>query len=265
MAGIEIPGLYRKFRLLIAYGHAKDWDELAFRFGAKASTLKWWGNGSDVRAPDQLPSKHLEALLDIIGDALAPETAPDTVQSIAFGSAADFEEALRRRDPGLLEALLDAEADRENIHLFLKSGSAGLVETEEEAAMGSNLVVPLDAWFRIECTAPRAVRHAIVLQNAQKIWGTVPLATSENRRRIFIPGYGPDGSPAFMRERSLAGINRFIVFQTHAPPPPAIMDHLKAGVALDYTALSSLIDFYSAQRTDQRHLFLLELTIGERA
>lgn len=95
MAKIQIPGLYRKFRLLIDYGRVEDWEALGALFGAKPSTVKWWGHGNVHRPPDQLPSQHLEKFVALVAGALPPEISPETVKDLVHGPVASFEAALR--------------------------------------------------------------------------------------------------------------------------------------------------------------------------
>jgi hypothetical protein len=265
MAGVEIPDLYRKCRILIDYGAVPSWAELGEKFGVKPATVKWWGQGSAVRARDSLPSQHLESLIDIVTDALPPDASPETIQGLVFGPASAFEEALRRRDPALLDHLLETEADRTSMQLILRSSETGLVEIDQPTMPQPKVTVGPGAWFRIECRSQRPVRHAVAIQNCRQIWGVVPIDIADDAHRMLAPGLNPAGEAIFMREKDLLGLNRFIVFQTEKPAPHAIGERMKLGIALDYPALATLIDFYRAQPEITRRLYLLEIRIGEDA
>lgn len=263
VAGIEIPGIYRKFRLLIEYQHAAGWDDFAKHFGVAEGTVKGWGQGNAGQARDALPPRHLERFESLIKQALPGNAGPDRVREIVYGPALLLEQALRANAPAALDELLEAEADRGRIRLVRKPLQPNLIERERDGPERPVPSLALDAFFRIACDAPFPVRHAVALQQAQRLWGFVPAEIDPSMRRILLPGFKEDGSPDFMRERTQTGLHRFIVFQTADAIPIPIAPPDRAAVTLDPATLAGIVAFYRAQRETARHLYLLELKIGD--
>ncbi|GAB6843727.1 hypothetical protein HNR00_003407 [Methylorubrum rhodinum] len=262
MAPIEIPDIYRKFRLLIEYSHASGWDAIADHFGAAVGTVKGWGQGNDAQLRDRLPPRHLDKFVDLIARALPETFDADRIREIVFGPALLLEQVLRARSPAELEQLLNDEADRGRIRLVRKPDRPGLIERESSAPERPVHLVPLGAAFRLECDAPFPVRHVVALQQAQRLWGFVPAEINPGQRRILLPGFGDDGAPDYMSEREQAGLHRFIVLQTRDAVPVAIEASDRPEFALDYAALAGILGFYRGQPAAARHLYLIELMIG---
>lgn len=266
MAGIVIPGLDRKLRLLIDYDHFTDWIDLGKAFGRAPSTVQWWGHGDNARKPNTIPAGRYARLLEIVATSLGEEALNERIKTLVFAPVAEFEAELRARDHVSLNKIIAAESVSNSGRLFLKPVvNTGLIETDRTPAPERNLpTVARDVWFRIEFSATNKTGHVLALQHVGKSWGLVSTHFDKPESTIHLPGQRDQQTLAYMRERLSVGLHRFIVIHTPKRPPAELADLLAEQLALDAPNLERIAHFYNEQPLAQRRIFLLTLLIEDR-
>ena len=122
MAGVEIPGLGRKLRLLVEHGHFRTWNDLAESFDRSRSTVYGWGHGNDDRSPGTLPGNRFEALTNIVQSCLPKETTRTEARALVFAPVLEFEAAFNSQAMISLNRIIEAEA-RQRTYKFLHKNS----------------------------------------------------------------------------------------------------------------------------------------------
>lgn len=265
MAGIGVPGLGRKLRLLIDYGHFKNWNDLGNAFECSGKTVQWWGHGDDDRSSSTIPGKHFETLIDILKTCLPHGTSRAEVLGLIPAPSAELELLLQAQAQVSLNRIIEAEADTQSGSLFLKpKAGVELIETDQKPPVPKpDLTVSLNDRFRLEFNVDLKSGYFSSMQHAGKNWGPVRVHFDKKRGVILLPGFKPDGELAHMWESRDAVINRFIVMQTPEPSPPEFRRYLEDELALDGSVIGRIAHFYSAQPKQRRRIFVLTLDIKE--
>jgi hypothetical protein len=259
MAGLLVPLLMQKLRLLTAYRHFEDIDQIAREVGVAAGTLRWWATGDAAREAGRISQKNIDAVLAVFAHAL-PDMPRDKLLSIVRGPLDDLETHLQSGAIITLTQLVEREADHTSGKLFLEErASLGLIETKQVNRRAAQFQMALGKYFRIEFPTNLTGGNLIGLQKAQQAWGMVPCFFGAEQKCIFMPGYDADGALASMCERRDTGLHQFIAIQTDRPIPPEIMAAEIEGVSLDRTILSHVARFLMAQPARSRRIFVMDI------
>lgn len=259
---VPVPDLRRKFALLRAYSPRTSWDLLAEPFGVSPKTLKYWGHGSETRAPDQIQPEALPVLRGLIADALPAGHAEDDVERLVFGPAARLEAALRSGAASSFARLVAREGQTGTATLFRKRGDSALIEVAGEATGPGIERLRLGELFRIEFPIRPDCRHAVTLQGAQQAWAVVPsIITERPSWLVLVPGMDGDQAPRFMRERRDTGLHQFVCLQATEAFPALVDEHQREGSIFDKQALTTLAGFYEGLPASRRACHVLTLFI----
>jgi len=262
MAGVEIPGLGRKLRMLVEHGHFENWNDLAKTFERARSTVYGWGHGTDERAAGTIPGDRLDKLIEVVQSCLPQEITRDEAKSLVLAPVIEFEAEFKSQALVSLNQIIDTEAKSNSAKLYVKpKANIGLVETDQMLEPEPELSVQLDKWFRLEFNTSAKSGYVSALQNIGQSWGAVATEFKQDTGTLHLPGLKEDGSMAHIRERHEPGFHRFIVLQTPEPPPVEFKRYLADGIALDGMIIRRMTQFYSDQVLNRRQMFLLNLKI----
>lgn len=260
MAGIAIPALGRKLRLLIDRGLFEDWQTLALTFQRSASTIQWWGHGDQARAANTLPADQYDNFLALIERCFPHIRNQAEAKDFAIAPITEWEVRLNAPIAPSINSIIETEAGDVSVVLFLKPElETGLIETDKTAPKAQpQIALELGKWFRLEIKVPNGHGYFSVLQHAANQWGVVPAYWDKTEGIILLPGLKADGQHSFMIERQALGLHRFIVMQT---PEPCIdyLQHLDQGLALDSLAMSRIAHFFSEQPMSRRKIYVASL------
>ncbi len=261
---MKVPGLSRKFQLLIEYGEYNSIPQLAQKFDVATSTLYGWGHGANDRLSDTLPSKHVEMLIKIAAACIPAHYPNDHVQSLLEGPLSEFEIELKLHTHQSLNTIINNEALVGSGRLIPKSVNvnAGLIETDDKAIdRSSPTSIPMGEWFRIEFDLTRKEGHFIALQHADQNWRLLPTHLISANKLLLLPGLKINGQKSFMRERRQSGMHRFIALQINEPPPQEIHRYLADDIELDGQGLRLISQFFDEQPTTRREAYLFPVKV----
>ncbi|MCP4183052.1 MAG: hypothetical protein GY761_07010 [Hyphomicrobiales bacterium] len=264
MAGIEIPGLGRKLRLLVEHGHFDSWNDLARTFGRARSTVYGWGHGTDERAAGTIPGNRFEVLIDVVLSCLPPETTREEAKMLVLAPVIEFETEFKSQAMVSMNRIIGDEAKTSSGKLYPKpKANAGLIESDQnpEPELEPGLSIQLGKWFRLEFNTTAKTGYVSALQNIGQNWGAVAAHFERKTGRVLLPGFKTNRTLAHIRERREPGLHRFIVMQTPEPPPTEFTRYLVDGIALDGVIIRRMAQFYSDQHQNRRQMFLLKLQI----
>ena len=262
MAGVDIPGLGRKLRMLVEHGYFENWNELAKTFERARSTVYGWGHGTDERAAGTIPGDRLEKLIEVVQSCLPPETTREHAKMLVLAPVIEFETEFKSQAMVSLNQIINVEAKTNSAKLYVKpKANIGLVETDQMPKPEPELSVQLGKWFRLEFNTLAKSGYVSTLQNVGQSWGAVATEFRQDTGIVLIPGLKEDGSMAHIRERHEPGLHRFIVLLTPEPPPMEFKRYLVDGIALDGMIIRRMTQFYSDQVLNRRQMFLMNLKI----
>ena len=260
---VLIPELGRKFRLLIEYGYAKDFDDLAGKIGRKHSTIIGWANDARGREPGTVPTAFADIVIQLLMEPLASGGTPAQARQVVFGSAQDFENHLRAGAAPSLTHFVRTEGDSRPCKLICRDcGDMGLIEIAgQRAADDDAYSVKTGQEFRIVIERDLRHLHCLALQNAQGLW--LPLKTGLDGKtgHILVPHTDEQGAPLYMIERHDLGRNLFVVMVTPDPIPAEIIAARQDGTTLDASLLGRLAFHYKNQDAKRRMIFALRLVV----
>lgn len=257
----EIPGLYRKLRLLIEAGFYKDWDTLGKEFGVSGNAVQGWGHGSLKQRRNWVPKRHHEKLIEVFAKCFPGVHGALQIRSLILGPVRDIEAALSLGEVVSLPQLIKNEGKCDSCGLFPKSSSLGLVETDEAPERDAQFVVDLRASFRLEFETRFHGSYTYALQHFAKEWSPLPSGFDAKSGTIHLPGFGKAGMLICMSEKAQPGHHRFVVLQTLTPVPLSATNALLHDSTLDVRALDELSSFYATQKLTERRIFYVDIRI----
>jgi hypothetical protein len=260
-----IPQLRQKFRLLIEYGHFRNLEAIAMALRKKPGTIKSWADGGDRWESGRIAKASYDNVIQLFADAIARHHEIDDVESAVKGRVSDLEVLFTQPPLLVLSTLIKQEAVSDLGRLIkVQKGLLDLVKTSNAPSSGADCFVAIGESFRIVFEKAGTGSNIVVLQQARQGWGFVTAELDFKTSEILVPGLNGDGSIADMSEHHWTGDNRFVAFQTNIPLPRKILVAIKEGLPPDSTLVQELVEFYAAQRFENRKLFVLSVLIKEK-
>lgn len=265
MKDTTIPQLRQKFRLLIDYGHFKNLEAIAKALGKRPGTIKSWADGGDRWESGRIAKASYDNVIELFAKAIARYHDIDDVESSVKGRTSDLEALFKRPSSLVLSTLIKQEAvSNTGILIKVPKGPLDLVRTSNAPSSGSDYSVLVGESFRIVFEKARTGTNIVVLQQARQGWGFVTAKLHSETLEILVPGFNADGSIADMSEHHWVGDNNFIAFQARIPFPQKILTAVKEGLPPDNSLIQELVEFYAAQKFENRRLFVLSVLVQEK-
>lgn len=268
--GIEVCELRRKFQLLKSYGVINSLQDIADKVGRKENTLWGWADGNATTDANQIPPKNFEAFQSAFIEVLKDHVSPERAEQVLFAPASHLENELRRtkgpQTPNLLD-LIEAEADTTAIKLIRLSdeqkNERGLIETQlDRHPKGPVYQVKQGEWFRLVVARDLSAFNILALQHGGGLWGAVPWSVESGSGHVHLPGFKPDGVPAYMREVNALGANLFLVIATKELIPSWMQDQIGDKTILDAATLYSLLDSCFTKEKRERYIWQSSIHIS---
>jgi len=261
----EIPMLYQKFRLLIAYGIYRDWKALGAEFGVSGKTVQAWGHGSAKQRVNWVPEHHHTTLIDVFAKAFPGKSyGPTKIRNLILAPLHDLERELLLSKSSSLIDLIEQEGRNDACGLFTHASTLDLVTRRGARQRQPQFSIGLATPFRLEFQTGFHGGKTYALQQVEKLWAPVDSSFDAANRVIHVPGFCDDGEPDFMEENEDAGRHRFVVIQTKATFPVSAQTVLRQPNVLDSRTLDELAAFYSDLKKTERRIFYVDIEISKK-
>ncbi|WP_299971483.1 hypothetical protein [uncultured Roseobacter sp.] len=260
MAGLYVPELARKLKLLVREGHYPDLKAIAAALGRSWITVKGWGNDGRDTPPNTVPLKNVDALISVFHKSL-PHKSPEQLRHLLTGPADDLEALLSPGDGFTLAALINQEAVTGSAQLFTKPhpSSRGFVRRAGTPADAPEFRVHLGQPFRLEFATRSRASFCLALQKSPAGWAALACSLDREHRRIHLLAAEEDGSLPFMIEDQDAGAHMFVVAQAAEVFPRALYLAGRDGVPLHQALLKAFKDHFESQSRSTRKLMSVEI------